>query len=275
MESSAETFQLSLAAAEAYEAMFVPALFAEWAPHLLDAAEVQPGQTVLDVACGTGVVARAARERLAGNGTVVGVDLNEAMLTVARRLDPDIDWRQGDAGALPLPDDSFDVVLCQAALMFFPDRAQALREMARVARRDATVAVQVWASLDAQPAYGPLVDVAARHAGPEAVQLLSAYWALGDRDVVRALLEDAGLAVTAATSRVGTAHFDSIDELVRIEVESTPLIDRIDDVVYARILTDARDALAAFETDDGRAEIPIVGHLVTARRRPASVRSSS
>ena len=88
MESSAETFQLSLAAAEAYEAKFVPALFAEWAPHLLDAAGVQPGQTVLDVACGTGVVARAARERLAGNGTVVGVDLNEAMLTVARRLRP-------------------------------------------------------------------------------------------------------------------------------------------------------------------------------------------
>ena len=70
---------------------------------------------MLDVACGTGVVARAtARDRLAGNGTVVGVDLNEAMLTVARRLDPGIDWRQGDAGALPFPDDSFDVVLCTA-----------------------------------------------------------------------------------------------------------------------------------------------------------------
>ena len=84
---------------------------------------------------------------------------------------------------------------------------------------------------------------------------------------MRALFEDAGLAVIAATSRVGTAHFDSIDELVRIEVESTPLIDRIDDDVYARILADARDALAAFETADGRAEIPIVGHLVTARPR--------
>ena len=88
MDTSAETFQLSLAAAEAYEAKFVPALFAEWAPPLLDAAGVRPGQAVLDVACGTGVVARRPRDRLAGNGTVVGVDLNEAMLTVARRLAP-------------------------------------------------------------------------------------------------------------------------------------------------------------------------------------------
>ena len=269
MDTSAETFQLSLAAAEAYEAKFVPALFAEWAPPLLDAAGIRPGQAVLDVACGTGVVARAARDRLAGNGTVVGVDLNEAMLTVARRLDPGIDWRQGDAGALPFPDDSFDVVLCQAGLMFFPDRAQALREMARVARPDATVAVQVWASLDAQPAYGAFVRLAARHAGPEAVQLLSAYWVLGDRDLVCSLLEDAGLAVAAATSRVGTAHFDSIDELVQIEIESTPLIERIDDDVYARILAGAREALAAYQTGDGRAEIPIAGHLITASGRPS------
>ena len=147
----------------------------------VDAAGVTPGQAVLDVACGTGVVAREARDRLGGNGTVVGVDVNEAMLTVARRLRPDIDWRQGDAAELPFTDASFDVVLCQAALMFFPDRAQALREMARVAagrdRRGAGVG-----SLDAQPAYGPFVERGRRHAGPEAVDLLSAYWVLGDRD---------------------------------------------------------------------------------------------
>jgi SAM-dependent methyltransferase len=268
MAPSAETFQLSLAAAEAYESTFVPALFGEWAPILVDAAAVHPGDAVLDVACGTGVVARAAAERLAGEGTVVGVDLNEAMLTVARRTASQIEWRQGDACALPFPDAVFDVVLCQAGLMFFPDPAQALREMARVAREEATVANLVWASLDAQPAYRLLVDVAARHAGPEAVSLLGAYWVLGDLDRLCAMVEEAGLDTVARTTRLGTARFDSIEELVRIEVEATPLIDRIDADVYDRILADAAVALAAFATAEGRAEIPIAGHLVIARKRP-------
>jgi SAM-dependent methyltransferase len=264
---SEETFQLSLEAAEAYESKFVPALFAEWAPHLVDAAGVAAGQSVLDVACGTGVVAREVADRLGGDGRVVGVDVNEAMLTVARRLRPDIDWRTGDAADLPFPDGSFDVVLCQAALMFFPDRAAALREMARVATTDGTVAFHVWASLDAQPAYRLLVDVAARHAGPDAVSLLSAYWVLGDLDELRVLCKEAALEITDVRSRVGTARFGSIDELVRIEVESTPLIERIDDDVFQHIRRDAGVALDAFQTDQGTAEVPIAGHTLTARRR--------
>ncbi len=265
MARSRETFQLSLDAAEAYESKFVPALFGEWAPHLVDAAGVAPGQAVLDVACGTGIVAREVSNRVGAHGTLIGVDVNEAMLTVARRLRPDLDWRNGDAAALPLPDDPFDVVLCQAALMFFPDRVAALREMARVVTAAGTVALQVWASLDAQPAYRLLVDVAARHAGPEAVNLLSAYWVSGDLDELHRLCQEAGLEVTGTTSRAGVARFDSIDELVRVEVESTPLIERIDDDVLERILHDARLALREFRTDRGTAEVPIVGHIVTAR----------
>ena len=139
-----------------YESQFVPALFAEWAPHLVEAGGVAPGQAVLDVACGTGVVARAAADRMGGLGRVVGLDLNEGMLTVAGRLRPDIEWRQGDAAALPFAPGSFDVVLCQSALMFFPDRAGALREMARVVTAGGTVAVQVWDQLEAQEGYAAM-----------------------------------------------------------------------------------------------------------------------
>jgi SAM-dependent methyltransferase len=261
-----ESFQLSVAAAEAYESKFVPALFAEWAPLVVEAAGVRAGQAVLDVACGTGVVAREVADRVGATGRVVAVDINEAMLTVARRLNPDIDWRTADACSLPFPDSSFDAVLCQAALMFFPDRAGAVREMGRVVSDAGTAAVQVWASLDSQPAYGPFVDVAARHAGPDAVDLLSSYWTLGDLDRLGALFAEAGLTVTARKTHVGTARFDSIEELVRVEVESTPLIDRIDDDTYAAILADASDALARFETPDGKAEVPIVGHVLSGRR---------
>ena len=267
MAGSVETFQISLDAAEVYEEKFVPALFGEWAPHLIDIAGVAPGHSVLDVACGTGVVARTAAERIGGDDRVVGLDINEGMLAMARRLRPDIDWQHGDAADLPFPDASFDVVLCQASLMFFPDRAQALREMARVVTGEGTVAVQVWASLESQPGYGPFIDVAARHAGPEAIDLLSAYWVLGDLDLVSALFEAADLEITATRTRVGTARFDSIDELVKTEVESTPLIDRISNDVYRSILEDSRAALESFISQGGKTEVPIQGHLISARKK--------
>ena len=101
---STETFQIPIEAAEQYEANFVPAFFSQWAARLCAAAGVAPGQRVLDVACGTGIVARTASEIVGADGAVVGVDLNEAMLTVARRVAPDLEWRAGDAGALPVDD---------------------------------------------------------------------------------------------------------------------------------------------------------------------------
>src|SRR5262245_39172787 len=110
---SAESFQIPIEAAEFYESAFVPAFFAQWAPILCDQAAIAPGQRVLDVGCGTGIVARTAADRVVPGGTVTGVDLNEAMLTVARRVRPDIDYRQSDAAALPLPDESFDAVVSQ------------------------------------------------------------------------------------------------------------------------------------------------------------------
>jgi ubiquinone/menaquinone biosynthesis C-methylase UbiE len=261
-----ETFQLSVAAAEAYEAKFVPALFAEWAPHLVELAGVAPGQAVLDVACGTGIVARTATGTLKGRGRVVGLDLNEAMLAVARRVRPDLEWRQGDAAKLPFPDGSFDTVLCQMALMFFPERAAALGEMRRVVAAGGTVALVVPGRLASQPAWGPFVAMVARHAGPEAVALLSTYWACGDLDELTALVESAGLEVVRTRTRLGTARFESVEAFVATEVESTPLVDRISREVYARIREEARDVLRSFTTAAGRVEAPIEGHLVAARK---------
>ena len=228
--------------------------------------DVAAGQAVLDVGCGTRVVARTAADRMGGQGRVVGLDLNQGMLAVARRLRPEIEWRQGDAAELPFRDGSFDAVLCQAALMFFPDRARALREMARVATPGGTVAVQVWDRLEAQAGYEQVYAVLAEQAGQEAMDLESSYWVLGDLDLVSSLFEAAGLRITATSTRVGTARFDSSDELVSTEVEASPLIDRISEEVYRKILEVSRAALAPFTVDGGRIELPIRGHLITASR---------
>jgi ubiquinone/menaquinone biosynthesis C-methylase UbiE len=267
MGSSVETFQLSIEQAELYEATFVPVLFAPWADEILAAAHPAPGESLLDVACGTGVVARGAIELVGPTGRVVGLDLNDGMLAVARRLRPDVEWRQGDAAALPFEDGSFDVVVCQAALMFFPDRAGALREMARVVTAEGAVAVLVPGRLEASAAYARFVEVASHHAGPEAIDLLSTYFVLGDLDELRGLFDRAGLDVTGTRTMLTTVAIGSVDDFVTTEVEGSPLIERIDEDVYRRIREDARLALAPFIAASGRLEGPIEAHVVTARRR--------
>lgn len=120
---SESTLQAQTAAANAYEALFVPALFGQWAPIVVDAAYIQPDQRVLDVACGTGILAREAASRMGSTGHVAGIDPSPGMVAVARHLTPTIEWHEGVAESLPFPDQSFDAVVSQFGLMFFTDRA--------------------------------------------------------------------------------------------------------------------------------------------------------
>ncbi len=120
-------------AAENYERFFVPLFGRPVADDLMGVAALKPGERVLDVACGTGVVTRLAAERT--GATVTGLDLNPGMIEVAKSVTPDnmsIEWHQSSAEEMPLPDDAYDVVLCQLSLQFFPDKPAALKEMRRV-----------------------------------------------------------------------------------------------------------------------------------------------
>jgi ubiquinone/menaquinone biosynthesis C-methylase UbiE len=167
---SETTLQDQIDAANAYEALFVPALFGEWAPRVADAAQIQPGQRVLDVGCGTGILAREIISRIGSVGRVVGIDPSPGMVAVAKRLAPNVEWRDGAAESLPFPDQSFDVVVSQFALMFFTYRRQALHEMLRVLAPGGRLAVAVWDSLDNIPAYASEVALLARMAGRQAAE---------------------------------------------------------------------------------------------------------
>lgn len=143
-----EQWQLTMKAAELYERYPARYILGPWAPLLVDAAHPSAGERVLDVACGTGVIAREAAKRVGPAGRVVGIDLNPGMIAVARSLPAldgaPIEWVEGSALDLDLDNSSFNVVLCQQGLQFFPDKALALREMRRVLDRGGRLALSVW-----------------------------------------------------------------------------------------------------------------------------------
>jgi ubiquinone/menaquinone biosynthesis C-methylase UbiE len=160
-------FQLSGSAPEAYQRYGVAAIGAAKAQELVALVALQPGERVLDVACGTGVVARQAAQAVGPTGHVVGLDINNHMLEVARTVAPpvgaSIAWREGSVMALPFPDATFDVVLCHWGLEFFPDRAHGLREMARVLVPNGRLGLRVWRALDRRPFQTAVLAALDRH----------------------------------------------------------------------------------------------------------------
>ncbi len=188
---------------EEYERHLVPVVFEPWAELLLDAVVVSPGTRVLDIASGTGVVARAAARRAGGDGRVVASDVSAPMLarSAAAGALPGaapIDYREASAEALPFEDDSFDVVLCQQGLQFFPARAAAVGEMRRVLRPGGVAGIAVWARGHPLEPFGVYGDeLAAIGVEPPFPGAFETDTFTMDLDELRSLLQAAGFAVDA------------------------------------------------------------------------------
>ena len=261
--SDSERGQVSRSAAEVYEEFFVPALFAEWAGRVADAAHVTPGMRVLDVACGTGILARTVAERVGQNGSVVGLDVNEGMLAVAQHCAPQVEWHQGHAESLPLPSQTFDAVVSQFGMMFFHDRMRAIQEMARVVRPGGYLAFAVWDSLAQIPGYRELVALLQRHCGEAVANGLRAPFVMGDVGELRALCHAAGMAQAAITTHRGRARFPSIEQWIYTDIKGWTLADAMDDEHYVRLVVEAQKALRRFVQPDGSVAFPSSAHIVS------------
>lgn len=180
-------------APENYERFFVPAIGAPLAADLVDVADLRPGERVLDVACGTGVVTRLAAPRVGEDGAVAGLDMNAAMLAVARAATAShagVDWHEASAEAMPLDDGTFDVVLCQMGLQFMPDKVGALREMRRVLAPDGRAVLNVPGPTP--PVFAEMADALTQHVGPHAAAFVHAVFSLHDERELRDLMGAAG-----------------------------------------------------------------------------------
>lgn len=206
---------------ELFERFFGPTIFVPWTEILLGKAEPRPGERVLDLACATGTVARHVAPAVGPEGTVVGLDLDPGMLAVARETSASegarVEWREGDAMDLDLPDEAFDLVLCQQGLQFFPDPLAALREAKRVLVDGGRIALSVWQPLERHPVYAALLGAEARHLSEDLAEVATPFM-FGDDDRLRFLMRKAGFDGVEVVEETLEVAFPDPDTFVALTV---------------------------------------------------------
>jgi len=271
-------WQLDGSAPELYERYLVPAFTALWAADLLARAMPAPGERVLDLACGTGIVARLAAKRM-GAGLVVGLDINPGMLAVAKSLPQHagaaIEWREGSALEIPFADASFDVVLCQLGLQFFPNRPIALAEMWRVLAPGGRLALSVFSSIETTPATRAFADALDRHVGRGASEIKRSEHALADADELRDLVGGASFKDVTIHTTTQTIRFPSPKEYIRVQLAATPIASLVRGMesgqkeALVNSLTNEMIASLPANMVQGGLTFPQEAHVLTARKSPS------
>jgi SAM-dependent methyltransferase len=255
-----------------YDRYLGPILFHQFADDLAGRVHVTLGMRILETACGTGIVTRRLLERLRGQGSIVATDLNEAMLEHGHahiQADPArIAWQTADATKLPFPDGSFDAVVCQFGLMFFPDRAAGVHEAFRVLKPGGRYLFNVWDAL----ARNPIQRIAHETAGgffpadPPTFYLVPS--SLHDPEPVRALLAQAGFDQIEVTRLEKTGTSPSAADAATGLIEGNPILGAIMER-RPEALADIKRATAAAvaaELGDPPARIPLHAIVFSARR---------
>jgi len=235
-------------APENYERYFVPAIGASLAAELVDVAALRPGERVLDVACGTGVVARLAAEQVDADGAVAGVDINAGMLGVARsavRPELGIDWYEAGAEALPFQDATFDVAFCQLGLQFFPDKLAALRQARRVLVPGGRLVLNVPGPTPR--IFAILADGLARHVKPEVAGFVHQVFSLHEGQELERLVRGAGFVDVSIRASDQRLHLAAPEEFLWQYLHSTPLAAAVVELDGERRAAFAREVVAHWE----------------------------
>lgn len=233
-------------APENYEKFFVPTIGAPLAADLVSAAALRPGERILDVACGTGVVTRLAAAQVGATGAVAGLDVNPGMLAVARSAAPSnaiIDWYETSAEAMPLADASFDVVLCQMGLQFMPNKVQALKEIRRVLGSGGRLVLNLPGPIP--DLFVAMRDALARHIDPQCAGFVNVVFSLHDSKRLSVLMAEAGFSDIAAEETQKTLRLP--EDFLWQYVHSTPLAARVGKASEAQLAAFSRDVSERWE----------------------------
>lgn len=253
--------------AEVYDELFVPALFEQWGPVVVGAAGVKPGDRVLDVACGTGALTAAVADRVGSAGSVTGLDASRDMLAVARRKPLRVEWVEGVAEALPMPDESFDAVVSQFGMMFFRDRTTSLKEMMRVLRPGGGLAIAVCDAVENSPGYSAFATLLDELFGRAVGDAFRAPFVLGDSSCLLELARAAGIPDADVTRHDGRVRFGSIASMVSTERACVWTLGGIlDDDQFALLLDRSEGSLRPFLAADGAIRFDMPTLILSARK---------
>ncbi|HRQ64542.1 MAG TPA: methyltransferase domain-containing protein [Xanthomonadaceae bacterium] len=265
-------WQLALDAAARYEEVLVPSILGPAALALVDRAGLREGESVLDVGCGTGAATRFAAERTGPSGRVVGVDVNEGMIDVARSMPPvagpTIEWVAKSAYELPFAAEQFDVVLCAQTLQFLQDRPRALAEMRRVLKPGGRVAVSLWSDIRESPYFHALVQAVSRHIGAETAAGLEAAFSLSDGNASGAMISAAGFEAVNVSVAQLELRLPAPAMFVPRHVSATPMsagFDAASATARQLVIDDTARELAQYATSCGMT-VPFRTQLVLASR---------
>ena len=262
----AESISTFTRASAGYERVMVPAVFGPWAKDLLETAALAPGMRVLDVACGTGIVARLTAAQVGPTGRVAGVDSNEAMLAIARAqpvpIGAPIEWRQGDATKLPFPEAEFDRILCQHGLQYMPDRTAALREMKRVLASGGMLVLSVFSQ---SIGYRIFEQTASPFVGEKAAAIMREPFALADIDELSGLLKMAELSTVAMHTKTLPARFSSPSDFIDYQLGGrlATAVSTLSDETRTALVAALHEAFEPYVSPEGLV-FPMEAHVVVA-----------
>ncbi len=265
-------WQLSDDGPEVYERYIVPAFSGAWAKDIVKRSELKKSDRILDLACGTGIVARTVSEFLGASKQITGVDVNEIVLKkaieIASNKSLSIEYIKTNVNKLPFPDESFDLVLCQQGLQYFPDKLLSLKEVNRILSKKGRVVFSVWSTIDHSPFYKTLYRALEEYIGIDAASILSSAYILEDPENIREMFENTGFKDINIRLVIKQMRYKSLDEFLYGGLAASPFakdILALDESKRNEMFLMIKESISDYIDDYGLAA-PMESYVVSAVR---------